>query len=505
MQFETLGSTERGTLLKSLRESAKLDCAGAVPAENKPGALPEPNGHIELRRQMLTYGQRYDTQTGLLNYRAFQDGLKSLLRGRLPGQEFALIWVDVLNLRREFSLWGSKGPEALVRHVADALRTAVNPDVLLGRFSGRCFLIAMPAAKFDRGDKRRIQRVVDALGPMRLFGSEIKPELAAGVAFYPTDTGYVDDLMRFASLAAARAGYTKSSNVLTFNASMNNMIMRDHQLEVEMHRGLDRGQFRVFYQPKVDLATGQVLGAEALMRWNHPEWGPVATAEFIPIAERSRLIQRIFDFSLRTALKDAQRWSHSGFTLPAISVNASAVNISGEDFARSVNDILSEIPIAPTELELEVTESMLLEDEELFSDRVRQLKAIGAHIAIDDFGTRYTGFKMLRELPLNAMKIDRCFIHGIDRSADMRALCETIEAMARQLNLRTVAEGIEEPGELEVMREIGCDAGQGFLFQRPMPAEDFLTFLHDWPERMHTLGFVDGHHRHKIGPLAEVH
>jgi EAL domain-containing protein (putative c-di-GMP-specific phosphodiesterase class I) len=147
---------------------------------------------------------------------------------------------------------------------------------------------------------------------------------------------------------------------------------------------------------------------------------------------------------------------------------------------------------------------MLFDDEDLFTQVVHELQDAGVRIVIDDFGTRYTGFNVLKKLTLDAMKIDRCFIHGIDRSQDMRALCQTIVAMARQLKMRTVAEGIEEPGELEVMREIGCDAGQGFLFQRPMPAEAFPAFLREWPERMRSFGFVAGFEQTALNPIAKM-
>jgi EAL domain-containing protein (putative c-di-GMP-specific phosphodiesterase class I) len=152
---------------------------------------------------------------------------------------------------------------------------------------------------------------------------------------------------------------------------------------------------------------------------------------------------------------------------------------------------MAELPIGDTELELEMTESLAFEDEELFTARMRQLKTIGVSLAIDDFGTRYTGFNVLKHLPLDTMKIDQCFIRGIDHSPGMRSLCQTIVAMARQLKLKTVAEGIEEPGELQAMREIGCDAGQGYLFQRPVAAGQFEEFLREWPQRRHGFGFSD--------------
>jgi EAL domain-containing protein (putative c-di-GMP-specific phosphodiesterase class I)/GGDEF domain-containing protein len=444
-----------------------------------------------FRQQVLTFGQRYDTHTGLLNYVTFQEELIALLREGPPGQEIALVWIELLNLRREFSLRGWSASEAMVRRVAEILRSAVGAGGLLARFSGRCFVVAIPVAGERRGESRRIHTLMDALSLLRRHDSEQNPELAAGVAFYPSDTESAEDLVRFASLAATHANYVHSPLVMPFQARMNNLIMRDHRLQVEMDKGLDQGQFSLVYQPKLDLRTGAVLGAEALIRWYHPELGHVTPSEFIPVAERSGLIHRIFDYTLRGALNDARKWRDLGLSVPIISVNASAPNIRRNDIARTVHNILMELPIEPVVLELELTESVLFDDEELFITRVGELSEIGVRIAIDDFGTRYTGFNVLKQVSLDAMKIDKCFIRGIDRSQDMRSLCQTIVAMARNLKMRTVAEGIEEPGELEVMRDIGCDAGQGYLFQRPVPTAEFVAFLRDWPQRMRTFGYMD--------------
>lgn len=451
-----------------------------------------------LRRQRQAYEQRYDVQTGLENHQSFHESLSRMLRDRDADCEVALVWVDVLNLRREFALGGSKGTEALVAYVAETLRASVHSNALLGRFSTRCFLVALEAQKFNKADRRRIQAVADALAQLRAPGSHNKIETAAGVAFWPSDAVAAEDLTRFASLAASRAGYLKSPLVQAFRAGMNHHMLRDHQLEVEMRKGLeavaaaspDESQFRLVYQPKIDLANGQVLGAEALIRWQHPELGSVAPTEFIPVAERSDLIQRVIDFALTTALKDVQHWRELGVSLALISVNMSWANLRREDFVPTVRTRLAQIPIAPASLELEVTESVLMDDEELFATRVRQLKAIGVRVSIDDFGTRYTGFNVLKRMQLDSMKIDRCFIHGIDRSRDMRALCETIVAMARQLKLRTVAEGVEQPGELEVLKEIGCDAAQGYLFQRPVPAAELTAFLRRWSKQIEHRGFT---------------
>lgn len=439
----------------------------------------------ELRRQMLAYSQRHDMQTGLLNHQAFQESLAWLLKEGADKQETALVWIDILNLRREFSLWGSAGTDVLVRHIADALRNAAEADAVVGRFSGRCFLVAMHGAKFDARTRKRIQALVNAVQPARYCGTEIKPELAAGVAYFPSDAATSDDLVRFASLAAGRAAHIRSQSVVSFNAGMNNLVVHDHRLEVEMRKGFDQGQFSLAYQPMIDLETGRVAGVEALMRWKHPEWGNVAPSDFIPVAERSDLIHSVFDFTLRSALANTEAWLAQGIAPPMLTVNVSAANMRADGFIDHVRRVLGEFTIAPTELEIEVTESLLFEDEELFATRVRQLKAIGVRVGIDDFGTRYTGFNVLKQLPIDTMKIDRCFIHGVHRSPDMRSLCATIVAMARQMKLQTVAEGIEEAGELDVIHQIGCNTGQGYLFSRPIPHADFTELLRKWPEQTH--------------------
>lgn len=444
-----------------------------------------------LNRDILSYSQRYDPQTRLLNHHSFQEALSARL-GSLPaGQELALIWIDLVSLRRESSLWGWKRAEELARRIAGNLRFVADDNALLGRAGDSSFVVAMEASKRNKANWRRIQAVVDALMPQGQSLSETRLAVSAGVAFFPSDTDSVEDLTRFAILAADRASCAKSRNLIAFRPRMNTTILRDHLLEVEMRKGLNQSQFRIYYQPKVDLITGKVLAVESLMRWNHPELGEIAPSEFIPVAERTDLIHRVFEFNLRKALEDARRWRNLGLPLPVIAVNASVASVREDDFARTVRTIMAEIPIAPTRLELEVTESLAFDNEELFRARVRQLKAIGVRVAIDDFGTRYTGFNVLKKLRLDTIKIDQCFIHGVGRCQDMLSLCRTIVAMGRQLKMRTVAEGIEERGELEAMRQIGCEAGQGFLFQRPVEAEDFTSFLRDWPELKRAFAFVD--------------
>ncbi len=433
-------------------------------------------------RQVIEYGDPHDFHSGLLNFRAFLAELDKRL-SNTPGQEVAITWIDVLNLRREFALWGVAAAESLIDNISESIRSVVDDDSLVGILPGGCFVIAIPCAKNNGRSTNQAQKVLDAILRLGSNGRDAIPDVVAGAAFYPADADRAVDLLRFASIAATRARYTDSPLVLSFEHGMNRRMLREHLFETEISRGLDRGEFHIVYQPKVELTTGKMLGVEALMRWNHPEWGPVAPSEFIPVAERSALIQSVFDFSLRSALTAARLWNCKGVAPGIIAVNASAANLRRSDFVQRVRTGLAEFAIAPVELELEVTESLLLDDEDLFSTRLQELRDIGVRLAIDDFGTRYTGFDLLKRMPLDTMKIDRCFIRGIHHSADMRTLCSTIIAMARHMKLRTVAEGIEESEELEVMQQIGCDAGQGFLFQRPSAVDEFTAFLSEWPQR----------------------
>jgi EAL domain-containing protein (putative c-di-GMP-specific phosphodiesterase class I)/GGDEF domain-containing protein len=458
---------------------------------------PEQNSHSPRDLQL------HDSQTGLPNFDSFRNSLTQLLETQPPGNEVAMIWIDLLNLRRQFLLRGWSGTDSQVRRIADVLRSAAGEPALLCRFSARCFALALPFDQPKKQIQRRIQAVVDALKSAFRRKTDVETQIAIGVAFYPSDAGSAEDLVRFAGLAASRAADVRSANAVCFSTAMKNMFLRDLELEREMQSGLTRGQFHVAYQPKVDLIDGSVLGAEALIRWNHPTLGAVAPGEFIPIAERSSLIHRIFAFTLRNAVRDARLWCSRGLHVPLVAVNASAENLRREGFVETVRRTLHDLP-RQTHLELEVTESVLFADEELFALRVRQLKEIGVRIAIDDFGTRYTGFNVLMNSPIDAMKIDKCFVSRIDTSREIQAVCRSIVTIARHLRMHTIAEGIESYSELDTLRVIGCEAGQGYLFQRPVPAREFLKFLEEWPERKREFRFVDPGMVYEMAPLEGI-
>jgi predicted signal transduction protein with EAL and GGDEF domain len=462
----------------------------------------------DFRNQLQDYGLRHDPLTGLPNYDCFRASLKQMqVAAEADGRELAVVWVDLLNLRREYSIGGDAAAERLVCAVADSLRPWTDPGELICRMSERCFLLAL---RCNEGTEARLNLIVEAAAHRHLRGSEGKPEIAAGVSHFPEHATSAEELIRFASLAAISSARTASRTATQFDPGMNTALQYERDLEKDLRDALRNDQLSLVYQPQIDLTTGNVFSVEALTRWRHPMRGHVSPAQFIPVAERSNLIQEIFRNSLRTLLIQNAAWRAAGIVLPTIAVNASPANIRREDFIEIIERELDAHPLGASRLDIEVTESLLMDDESLFTERLRGLRAIGVQVSLDDFGTRYTSFNALKGLPLTTMKIDKCFVHRVDQSAQAQSLCRTIVSMARNLNLRTVAEGIEDIGELRVMKKIGCQAGQGYLFQRPVPSDQFVKFLREWPERRKQPGFanifqdVDVNPRYEIDPLFGI-
>jgi EAL domain-containing protein (putative c-di-GMP-specific phosphodiesterase class I)/GGDEF domain-containing protein len=441
-----------------------------------------------FRRHPQDFGASCDTLTGLPDNAAFRHSLRSiLLEAELNSEEIALVWIDILNLRREYSIGGDEGAEHLLLTVADSLRPWVDSGELICRFGDHSFLLALKRTIFMEG---RLDLIVETASQHHLRGSEGKPEIAAGVSYFPSHARQPAELIRLASLAAVAASRTCSRSVVPYQPAMNAALQHERDLEKDLRDALKHGHLSLAYQPQIDLNTGEVVSVEALTRWNHPHRGNVSPSQFIAVAERSNLIHEIFRNALRQMLAEAASWRASGIHLPSISVNASPANIRRDDFVGIIEEELAANPLSGSRLDVEVTESLLMDNESLFIDRLEALREIGAHVSLDDFGTRYTSFNALKYLPLNTMKIDRCFVHRVDQSTQAQSLCRTIVIMARNLNLRTVAEGIEDIGELRNLKKLGCDIGQGFLFQRPVTGPKFLDFLKEWPARKKQPEFV---------------
>jgi len=249
------------------------------------------------------------------------------------------------------------------------------------------------------------------------------------------------------------------------------------QIQAGLRRALENGELLLYFQPQIELATGRLVGAEALIRWNHPEMGMILPARFIPVAEASGMIVAIGSWVLREACRQAVSWRSAGFQGIVVAVNLSAMQFKRSDLQHTVIDVLKDSGLEPSLLELELTESIMLGDTQIVLDTVRRLKALGVKLSIDDFGTGYSSLSYLKRFPLDKLKIDRSFVQDMMKDADNAAIVRAIIQLARSLNLRTLAEGVETAEVIDHLRLLHCDEGQGYHFGRPMPGREFLEYL----------------------------
>ena len=301
--------------------------------------------------------------------------------------------------------------------------------------------------------------------------------VSVGVTMYPEDGADFGTLLRKADMAMYRAKDAGRNSYRFFNEEMNDAVIEQATLHAGLRRGLEAGQFALYYQPQIELATGRLVGAEALIRWNHPDLGLVSPARFIPVAEETGLIVEIGDWVLREACREAARWMALGLPELRVAVNLSALQFKRGDIEKSVAGAIEASGIEPYMLELELTESILISDTENILSTVKRLKSMGVRLSIDDFGTGYSSLSYLKRFEVDKLKIDQSFIRDLATDPEDAAIVRAIIQMARSLGLRTVAEGVETQDVLDHLRLFHCDETQGYFHARPLPAADFVAFF----------------------------
>jgi len=296
---------------------------------------------------------------------------------------------------------------------------------------------------------------------------------------YPGDGGDAEALARNAATAMRHAKEQRTSAFRFFDDRMETRALERLKFEFRLRRALEKGEFEVHYQPQVDIASRALTGAEALIRWNDPELGPISPAIFIPTAESSGLIVAIGQWVLREVCRQIVTWKAAGHAVPRIAVNLSFLQFRRPDFLESVTAILTESCVSGDQLEFELTESVVMHDAEQAITILTQLRALGIELAIDDFGTGYSSLDRLKRMPIQTLKIDRSFISDVTRNADDAAIVSAILSMAHSLNLKVVAEGVETEAQLAFLAGRRCDAAQGYLLSRPIAADRFARLLRD--------------------------
>jgi diguanylate cyclase (GGDEF)-like protein/PAS domain S-box-containing protein len=407
----------------------------------------------------------HDPLTRLVNRAEFHGRLAHALAGCGRGR-IACLFVDLDHFKLVNDSLGHAAGDRVLEAVADRLRVHAGPGDEITRLGGDEFAVMLGRARSTEAALAAAQAIVADLSmPIEVEGRLIQLGASVGVALAPDHATSAEDLLRAADMALYEAKSAGRGTASLYHADMKRTLLDRRALELELRSALPRGEFELHYQPVFDLATDRIAGFEALLRWRHPQRGMIGPVLFIGLAESSGLIVPIGEWVLREALAEAAGWEED----MTIAVNVSAVQMRGGALLHQVVSALAATGLRPDRLELEITESVLMQDEEACIALLHKLRGLGVRIALDDFGTGYSALNYLRRFPFDKIKIDRCFVTGLDAGGESAAIVESVLDLAARLNMQTIAEGVEDTAQLAVLRERGCAQIQGNLISAPMP------------------------------------
>jgi len=494
-------------LVRPIRQLA--DSARAIEAGQFDARIPVSSRRDELGDLMRAFGRmresvaRHDRDirrmaytdalTGLANRLAFRDALDErllLLRG--GNRQLALLFADIDDFKRINDTLGHDAGDGVLLQFAHRIRAAVErlggDDALLARFGGDEFVILVEADAVT-GDIRTVasrlaQALVEELGaPLLVHDREVFLGTSIGITLFPEDAVSATELMKNGDIAMYQAKVADKNCFRFYSRAMDQAVERRVHLEQELRGAWDRGELSLVYQPFYRLSDGALVGAETLLRWQHPEHGMIAPSVFIEVAEQSGLIETLGPQVLRAACHDAVRWRQvrEGAEPLFVSVNVSPRQLRNGDLPQVVDDCLRDSGLAARQLHIELTETAVIGDEAHASRLLNRLRASGVKVWLDDFGTGFSGLSHLRRVPVDGVKIDRSFVADILRDPDDLALTTAIIAMAHSLGITVVAEGVEKEGQHDILRDRGCDLAQGFWLGHPLPVEGFMDLLRPEP------------------------
>lgn len=437
---------------------------------------------LNLVESSLHYISYFDPGTNLPNRVTFDDRLHvALAHATRLEERIAVAVVSVDNFTQIRALFSRGIEDELLRSVSEQIAHNIRPDDTIARMGSDRLLLLLPGLVLRENVGRIVSNINEAFAtPVALDDAEVQVKISFGVSVFPDDASDPDLLITYAETAASRVSQNNLSNLQMYSDELNAAAHENLQLETGLRHGLDRNEFCVYYQPQIDAPSGSIVGAEALIRWNHPERGLIPPDQFIPMAENNGAIVSIGEWVLFDACKQMSEWQKR-FKKPfRIGVNVSARQFMDSALSDVIDRALKETGIDPESLEVEVTEGTIMEDVDRAVETLIDLKVRGVKVAIDDFGTGYSSLSHLKKLPFDRLKVDRSFIADLSDDRESQVIVEMIIELASKLNMEIIAEGVETEAQKKFLISRGCYPMQGYHFAKPMPAEDFTRFLGEW-------------------------
>lgn len=444
------------------------------------------NIELELLRNQrrVDHLAHHDALTGLPNRLLLRTHLERALQSCGVGDGLAVMLLDLDNFKIINDSFGHNVGDELLVELATQLKKLVGSRGVVARLGGDEFVVVLSNVAGPEAAASDADAILNMIAtPLRVAGRVIGTSVSIGVTLCPQDAHDLDCVLRNADLAMYKAKESGRSNVQFFQPEMNAQVRHRVTMEHDLRRAIESKQFVVHYHPLVAIATRRIVGLEALVRWEHPQFGLVPPSKFIPVAEESGLIVPIGEHVLRTVCEQVMRWQGAGVPIVPVAVNWSAIQLQRQSVVEVVHRILGETGMPAKLLSIEITEGALMRNARQHAAALQVLRDSGVRIQIDDFGTGYSSLSYLRELPIDTLKIDRSFINHADENPADEAIVSAILAMAKSLGLRVVAEGIETAAQLQVLNGHGCEVAQGFFFSRPLPAEQCRVLLEELATR----------------------
>jgi diguanylate cyclase (GGDEF)-like protein len=421
----------------------------------------------------------YDTVTHLPNRTLFEDRLaQAVAVAKSTHQTLGVLFIAVDQFKKVNDTLGHGPGDSLLREFAERLKNCVAESDTVARFGNDEFVLLQTQIQGTKDVIETIGELSQGLKfSFNLGGQELFATASVGVSLFPLDGDDSQTLLKNAGAALYRAKRSGGANYQFYKADMHERASQHLALETSLRRAIQKEEFLIHYQPRVSVDRLEITGVEALIRWRHPELGIVPPSDFIPLAEDTGLIVPIGEWVLREACRQNKAWQNQGFAPIHVAVNISARQFHQQDLAETVIRILNETGLSPEHLELELTESSLMQSPEIASGVLNQLKGRGVNISIDDFGTGFSSLASLKRLPIDALKVDRSFVREATTDPDDASLVMAIITLAHNLRLKVIAEGVETEEQLRFLHLLRCDEIQGYLFSKPLPAEEFITLL----------------------------